>query len=58
MGLLFLLLTLQALLPPGLALSHVFTNSFLVKLRPGIGDHLASDVAKRHGFENRGPVST
>ena len=58
MGLLFLLLTLHAFLSPGLALSHVFTNSFLVKLRPGVGGHLANDVAARHGFENRGPVST
>ncbi|XP_045135264.1 neuroendocrine convertase 2-like [Portunus trituberculatus] len=57
MGLLFLLLALHALLPPGLALSHVFTNSFLVKLRPGVSGHLANDVAARHGFENRGPIA-
>nr|AYH52218.1 putative prohormone processing protease [Homarus americanus] len=50
-----LLLTLHTLLSPCLAVNHVFTNSFLVKI-PG-GNDIAHAVARRTGFENRGPVA-
>lgn len=53
---LLLVLSLLAVLPTACqASSHVFTNSFLVKI-PGADNKLAHTVAKRNGFENRGPV--
>ncbi|XP_071539897.1 neuroendocrine convertase 2 [Panulirus ornatus] len=53
LGLMFL--TLLMLLQPGRATNHVFTNSFLVKVRGG--DDIAHAVAKRNSFENLGPVA-
>ncbi|KAK4311851.1 hypothetical protein Pmani_016686 [Petrolisthes manimaculis] len=59
-GLVWLLLALMAMAaaPPGLATQpHVFTNSFLVRLKPLVPTHTAKDLALKHGFEYLGQVS-
>ncbi|GIY62259.1 uncharacterized protein CDAR_481651 [Caerostris darwini] len=37
---------------------EVFTNAFLVELNEPHGNDVATEVAKRNGFNNMGPVST
>lgn len=41
----------------GAHLPHVFTNSFLVKLRTAADRAVVDHIARRNGFENWGPVS-
>ncbi|XP_047470324.1 neuroendocrine convertase 2-like [Penaeus chinensis] len=50
-----LLVALCTLLAPCLAVNHVFTNDFIVKIQGG-DNELAHRVARRNGFINRGPV--
>nr|CAG4651666.1 EOG090X02T5 [Triops cancriformis] len=58
----FLALVLAVLCNTPLAASgssprHVFTNSFLVKLRNPLSNDQAHAIAQKYGFENLGPVS-